>query len=52
MLHSTPNKSTVSFEEHIKDILTEASRISGKIVSSKMKKDNKTKRVKKGNILF
>ena len=52
MLHSTSNKSTVSFEEKCKNILTEDYCISGKYYHSKMKKYKKIKSISKGNVVI
>ena len=38
MIHSSSNKLTINFVQQCKDILTEVSRISGKVGHSKMKK--------------
>ena len=50
VIHSTSNKSIISFVEQHKDILTEASRIAGKVGRSRMKKGNTIKGIRRGII--
>ena len=52
MIYSESNISAVSFSEHSKEILIEASRIAGKIGHSKMKKYNIIKMIREITIIF